>query len=94
MPLNKDSTSAYYNTRFIMSANNILQPIEWKVSKVETEIPVGINKLTLYQDEFRPEKDYYDEVHGWLLYSRCVKKFAHKKANELLENRKANRTTT
>lgn len=65
MPLNKDSTSAYYNTRFIMSANNILQPIEWKVSKVETEIPVGINKLTLYQDEFRPEKDYYDEEHGW-----------------------------
>lgn len=48
-----------------MSAKNIKQPIEWRVSKVETEIPTGINKLTLYQDEFKPDKALYDEEHGW-----------------------------
>lgn len=65
MPLNPETTTAYYNTRFIMSAKNIKQPIEWRVSKVETEIPTGINKLTLYQDEFKPDKALYDEEHGW-----------------------------
>lgn len=65
LPLNKESTTIYYNTRLILSAKNIKQPIEWKVTKVETEIPIGVNKLTLYQDEFRPEQALYDEETGW-----------------------------
>lgn len=62
LPMNEITEKLYYNQRMILSAP-IPEPIVWRISKVETTAPFGINRITLYQDKFDQFKDYieYDD---------------------------------
>lgn len=62
LPMNDITENLYYNQRMILSAP-IPEPITWRISKVETAAPYGINRITLYQDKFDQFKDYieYDD---------------------------------
>lgn len=45
------------NQRLIVSAL-VPNPTTWQVSKVENIQPMGLQKLTIYQDKFNPNTDY------------------------------------
>ena len=68
LPMNSITEKLYYthsddknsNQRIVMSAP-IDVPIVWKISKVETTQPFGLQKLTLYQDVWKPFADYIDK---------------------------------
>lgn len=51
------------NMRLIVSAP-IEQPITWRITKCENAQPLGIQKLTLYQDRFNEHTDYVNLETG------------------------------
>ena len=51
------------NMRLIVSAL-IKTPITWRITKCENAQPLGIQKLTLYQDRFNDHTDYVDMETG------------------------------
>lgn len=51
------------NMRLIVSAP-IKQPITWRITKCENAQPLGIQKLTLYQDRFNEHTDYVNLETG------------------------------
>lgn len=51
------------NMRLIVSAP-IEQPIVWRITKCENAQPLGIQKLTLYQDRFNDRTDYINLETG------------------------------
>ena len=51
------------NMRLIVSAP-IEQPIVWRITKCENAQPLGIQKLTLYQDRFNEHTDYVNLETG------------------------------
>lgn len=63
LPMNEISAKLYQGDRIIISAL-IEKPITWEISKVENIHPFGLNKLTLAQDKFNPEKDYVNFETG------------------------------
>lgn len=65
LPLNNITENIWYsdeeskNMRVIVGAPTS-HPIAWKITKVENAKPVGIQKLTLYQDVYDQNKDYIE----------------------------------
>ena len=65
LPLNDITENIWYsdeeskNMRVIVGAPTS-HPIAWKITKVENAKPVGIQKLTLYQDVYDQNKDYIE----------------------------------
>lgn len=63
--LNPITEKFWYNTdenktmRLIVSAPTE-HPVVWSVTKIENAKPIGIQKLTLYQTQFDPAKDYIE----------------------------------
>ena len=63
LPLNSISERIWYtndnskNMRVLVSAVTE-HPLAWTISKVENSKPFGIQKLTLYQDDFDQNRDY------------------------------------
>lgn len=51
------------NMRLIVSAP-IEQPVTWRITKCENAQPLGIQKLTLYQDRFNEHTDYVNLETG------------------------------
>lgn len=51
------------NMRLVVSAP-IEQPIVWRITKCENAQPLGIQKLTLYQDRFNEHTDYVNLETG------------------------------
>lgn len=62
LPYNPESMTLYYNQRLIVSApvEQGIDPIAWRISKVESADPLGIQRITLYQDKFDQYKDYIE----------------------------------
>lgn len=63
LPQNDVSDNLFYDQRIIVSAPR-KNPICWSVSKLENDIPFGINKITLKQDKFNPKTDYVNLSTG------------------------------
>lgn len=67
LPLNsiteKIGYTNYYgdktNQRLIVSAP-VDNPNTWEITKVENTQPIGIQKITIYQDHFNPHRDYIE----------------------------------
>ena len=51
------------NMRLIVSAP-LEQPVTWRITKCENAQPLGIQKLTLYQDRFNEHTDYVNLETG------------------------------
>lgn len=51
------------NMRLIVSAP-IKEPVTWRITKCENAQPLGIQKLTLYQDKFNEHTDYVNLETG------------------------------
>lgn len=51
------------NMRLIVSAP-IKEPVTWRITKCENAQPLGIQKLTLYQDRFNEHTDYVNLETG------------------------------
>ena len=66
MPLNKYTEKFWYNDdlnrtmRLVVSAPTE-HPTVWKVTKIENTKPMGIQKLTLYQNFWDEHKDYIEK---------------------------------
>ena len=65
LPLNPISERIWYtdgdnNMRVIVSAPT-LHPTVWKISKVENTQPLGLQRITLYQNYFDQDKDYIEK---------------------------------
>lgn len=59
------------NQRVIVSAKTS-RPTAWKISRVENAQPVGVQKLTIYEDQFDPNLDkivYDDDGHILHMYA-------------------------
>lgn len=57
IPLNEVSNELFYDDRLLLSASRDT-PLAWKIAKVETLHPIGINKYTLSQDQYNANTDY------------------------------------
>lgn len=73
MPLNSITEKIWYNDdenktmRLIVSAKTE-KPLVWSITKIENHDPVGIQKLTLYQNFFNPRKDYIEhDENGYIV---------------------------
>lgn len=73
MPLNSITEKIWYNDdenktmRLIVSAKTE-KPLVWSITKIENYDPVGIQKLTLYQNFFNPRKDYIEhDENGYIV---------------------------
>ena len=72
MPLNKYTEKFWYNDdlnrtmRLVVSAPTE-HPTVWKVTKIENTKPMGIQKLTLYQNFWDDHKDYIEKDKVMLL---------------------------
>ena len=62
-PLNQITQNLHYDQRLIVSAP-IPLPLAWKISKIENTIPLGINRITLAQDNFNQDTDFIDLETG------------------------------
>ncbi|MFR3658987.1 MAG: hypothetical protein ACLTWK_12050 [Eisenbergiella sp.] len=66
LPLNDITENIWYsdeeskNMRVIVGAPTA-HPIAWRITKVENAKPVGIQKLTLYQDIYDQNRDYIEK---------------------------------
>ena len=56
MPTNDKTQTITYNDRFLLSDRTI-NPLAFRISKVEDLYPLGVTKFTLTQDHFDPVKD-------------------------------------
>lgn len=63
LPMNPISEKLTYDQRLIVSAP-INCPLTWRITKVENTIPLGINRLSLYQDSFDSNRDYVNLETG------------------------------
>lgn len=63
LPMNSISEKLTYDQRLIVSAP-IECPLTWSISKVENTLPMGINRLVLYQDTFDRSTDYVNLETG------------------------------
>ena len=64
LPFNDDSVNIFYNQRFIISAPTP-HPTAWRITKVESNNPMGIMKFTLAQDQFDEHTDFIEkDEHG------------------------------
>lgn len=59
VPTNKETQTICYNTRFLLSENQ-MHPSSYTVIKIEDTFPCGIIKVTLKQDLYNPETDNPD----------------------------------
>lgn len=52
----------FYNQRMIVSApvEEGFEPIVWRISKIENTAPLGIQRVTLYQDSYNQNTDYIE----------------------------------
>lgn len=52
----------FYNQRMIVSApvDEGFEPTVWRISKVENAAPIGIQRITLYQDSYNQNTDYIE----------------------------------
>lgn len=73
IPLNSITEKIWYNDdenktmRLIVSAKTE-KPLVWSITKIENHDPVGIQKLTLYQNFFNPRKDYIEhDENGYIV---------------------------
>ena len=73
MPLNSITEKIWYNDdenktmRLIVSAKTE-NHLVWSITKIENHDPVGIQKLTLYQNFFNPRKDYIEhDENGYIV---------------------------
>lgn len=72
LELNSITERLWYNDdisktmRLVVSAKTP-KPIVWSVTKIENAQPIGIQRLTLYQNFWNPHNDYVDE--GGLMYA-------------------------
>lgn len=73
VPLNSITEKMWYNDdenktmRLIVSAKTE-KPLVWSVTKIENYDPIGIQKLTLYQNFFNPRKDYIEhDENGYIV---------------------------
>lgn len=57
LPTNISTNSIGVNTRFLISDVGRVPPQAWKVSKLNTVIPIGLTKVTLEQVQFNPQSD-------------------------------------
>lgn len=57
LPTNLDSNSISVNTRFLISDIGRTPPQAWRVSKINTVLPIGLTKITLEQEGFNPQTD-------------------------------------
>ena len=62
VPYNPESMTLFYNQRMIVSApvDEGFEPIVWRISKVESTAPLGIQRITLYQDAYNQNTDYIE----------------------------------
>ncbi len=62
LPYNPESMTLFYNQRMIVSApvDEGFEPIVWQISKVESTAPLGIQRITLYQDSYNQNTDYIE----------------------------------
>ena len=61
LPTNSITETLFYNQRVSLSSFvDGHEPIVWRVSKVEDISPVGINKITFYQDNWDQNNDYIE----------------------------------
>ena len=62
LPYNPESMSLFYNQRMIVSApvDEGFEPIVWRISKIETTDPIGIQRVTLYQDSYNQNTHYIE----------------------------------
>lgn len=60
--MNKYTESIYYNNRICISAYvQEREPSMWRCTKIEDTTPIGINKITWYQDVFNQHTDYIEQ---------------------------------
>lgn len=66
LPLNPITEKLWYNDdldktmRIILSAPTV-HPLTWSCTKIENLKPIGIQDLTLYQNQFNPNRDYIEK---------------------------------
>lgn len=66
LPLNPISEKLWYtddinnSMRVILSAP-VERPLTWSITKIQNLNPIGIQDLTLYQNQFNPHKDYIEK---------------------------------
>lgn len=71
LPMNEISGRLFYthingdrtNQRIIISAL-VENPIVWQISKIENIHPLGLQKVTIVQDQFNPDTDYVNLETG------------------------------
>lgn len=56
LPTTEDVKTIGYDMR-VMITDNEINPVVWRVSKLENTLPVGISKITFAQDQFDPSRD-------------------------------------
>lgn len=74
LPMNDITEFLYYDQRLILSAPLKKQkPFTWKISKIVNTMPVGLNKITLAQDQFNERTDYIDPNDKFEMYADYYK---------------------
>lgn len=52
VPLNRDTEKLYYNQNIIFDGGVIIEPRNWRITKVNRTTPNGLCMVTLYQENF------------------------------------------
>ena len=74
IPMNSITEYLYYNQRLVISAPLRKQrPLVWEVSKVENINPLGINKITVFQNLWNSETDWIDPDDCFEMYADYYK---------------------
>lgn len=61
LPMNDKTETLFYNQRLAISSFvNKREPVVWRVTKVEDATPIGIDKLTMAQDNYDQNNDYIE----------------------------------
>ena len=66
LPLNPITEKLWYsddlnNTMRIILSAPVPRPLTWACTKIENLKPIGIQDLTLYQNQFNPHRDYVEK---------------------------------
>lgn len=57
LPINNDSNTIGYDTKFLISNEGRYPPITWKISKIQPKITGGVVYFTMTQEQYNPDKD-------------------------------------
>lgn len=64
LPINYDSDTIGYDTKFLISNEGRYPPLAWKISKVQPKITGGIVYFTMTQEQFNPATDNAELMLG------------------------------